>query len=625
VTNPDHPDEGTDPADRATQRFGGEPAPAGEPEVGGEIDDFLLVDKLGEGAFAQVFLAHQKSLHRTVALKISAARSEEAQTLAQLDHPNIVRVFDQRQVPGRGLHLLYMEYVPAGTLEPVIEMVKETPAAQRTGAKLLEIVDAALEKRGEEPPVDSRLRERLADATWPEVVAILGSHLAVALDYAHGQGVLHRDVKPANVLLGASGRAKLADFNISWSSEIGSSAAEYLGGSLPYMSPEQVRAASPFHEGTAEDLDRRSDIYSLGIVLWELLTGHVPLPKPEQGEGWKTLFGDLLASRSAGVPAATISDLPADVPPALREILLACLAPDPADRPATGAQLARRLELCLHRRARELMSPPRAGPARLFLALPLAGFLVIALATNAALSYLNIQYNVKAVVEESEWQDFWHQVEVVNGIGFPIGIAVLVWMIFPVARAARRRRRGEMLEAGERTRLRRRALRMGGTMAAVLLPLWIIGGLVFPIWHHVSVGHPHEGGYFHFTLSNALFGVLAATACFFFINFLTARLVYARLIEPGDLDVQAVAQMERLKKRLGWYFTACTLVPFISILMLTMPFIPLGTMRPVFGALGVMGTAGFAVTYWLIAQIRRDVDALQVVLGPQRGRLGAGL
>ena len=78
----------------------------GELRVGGEIDDFLLVDLLGEGAFAKVFLAHQKSLHRTVALKVSEAESEEAQTLAQLDHPNIVRVFDQRDLPERDLHLL---------------------------------------------------------------------------------------------------------------------------------------------------------------------------------------------------------------------------------------------------------------------------------------------------------------------------------------------------------------------------------------------------------------------------------------------------------------------------------------------------------------------------------------
>lgn len=96
-------DQGQPPPE-ATRAFDSPPAPdSGPPEVGGTLDDFLLVDRLGQGAFATVYLAHQTSMRRTVALKVAETEDAEAQTLAQLDHPNIVRVYDQRDVPSRGV------------------------------------------------------------------------------------------------------------------------------------------------------------------------------------------------------------------------------------------------------------------------------------------------------------------------------------------------------------------------------------------------------------------------------------------------------------------------------------------------------------------------------------------
>src|SRR5207302_406526 len=88
--------------------------------------------------------ARQRSMQRPVALKISSRRSDEPQTLAQLDHPNIVRVYDQREVADRGLRLLYMEYVPGGTLQEVVERVRATPPAARSGALLREVVEQAV-------------------------------------------------------------------------------------------------------------------------------------------------------------------------------------------------------------------------------------------------------------------------------------------------------------------------------------------------------------------------------------------------------------------------------------------------------------------------------------------------
>jgi serine/threonine protein kinase len=583
--------------------------------VGAEVDDFLLVDRLGAGAFAEVFLAHQKSLHRTVALKVSSTRTAEAQTLAQLDHPNIVRVHDQRRVPGTDLHLLYMEYLPAGTLDAVIRRVRAAPPADRDGRLLLAALDEALAGRGLAAPPDSMLRARLATASWPQVVCMLGAQLALALDHAHTQGVLHRDVKPANVLLDATGRAKLADFNISYSArlELGG-AAEHLGGSLPYMSPEQLAACSPFHAGDAESLDGRSDVFGLGVVLWELLTGGSPLAPPEEGASWEETFDELIASRSRGPDAAARATLEKDAPPLLRDVLLDCVAPDPAQRPATGALLARRLELCLDERAQRLLTMERRGWRTWARRLPLLTLLGVGLLPNAFLSALNIRYNLQVVVEKGEWQDFWRQVQIVNGIAFPVGVALLLWWIGPVAAAVRRREGGRVAPPERRAALRRRALRVGDFVAQVVLPLWILGGLVFPVWHHAYVGRPHHGGYFHFTLSNGLFGILAATACFFLLGFLVVRALLPRLVEPGDEDEASALRMGHLDRRAAFYFAACTAVPFVSVIVLSLQ--PSGDdLRGAFTALGVMGMLGFGVSLALAQAMRGDLRALARVLG----------
>ena len=106
----------------------------------------------------------------------------------------------------------------------------------------------------------------------------------------------------------------------------------------------------------------------------------------------------------------------------VRDILIDCLTADLDKRPQSGADLARRFELCLHPRVRELLTPPTGGWQRALVKWPLVGLLVIAIVPNAALSGLNIFYNLKNVVPRGEWTDFERQVQLVNGIAFPIGI-----------------------------------------------------------------------------------------------------------------------------------------------------------------------------------------------------------
>ena len=122
---------------------------------GDRIDDFELLTQLGRGAFAQVFLARQVSMERLVALKISDHKGSEPQTLAQLDHPNIVRVFDQRVAENPTARLLYMEVIPGGTLQEVVKQVRQAEKGDRTGRLLLDAVDQQLGGSGASPPGNS--------------------------------------------------------------------------------------------------------------------------------------------------------------------------------------------------------------------------------------------------------------------------------------------------------------------------------------------------------------------------------------------------------------------------------------------------------------------------------------
>lgn len=372
-------------------------------KVGERLDDFNLLALLGTGAFAHVFLAWQHSLQRLVALKVSAARGTEPQTLAQLDHQHIVRVYDQRLLLERGLCLLYMQHVPGGTLHGVIERIRRVPPKERNGQTVLAVVDEALETRGEASPPDSPTRERMAGLSWPEVVCRLGGQLAAALDHAHRQGVLHRDMKPANVLLTADAVPKLADFNISWCAKVaGATPAAYFGGSLAYMSPEQLEAFNPNHARQPDSLDGRSDLYSLGVLLWELLTGERPFPGEALTGDWPAMLERMTARRQAKPDATALASLPADCPPGLKRILLTCLAPAPEDRFASARELAVQLELCLHPRVQQLIHPRLTGLRRGILRFPLLALLLIGLASNGATAVLNFVYNLQEIVTHLE-------------------------------------------------------------------------------------------------------------------------------------------------------------------------------------------------------------------------------
>jgi len=310
------------------------------PEAGQTIAGFRLVEELGRGAFARVYLAEERHLaDRPVALKVTRTGSREPQTLARLQHTHIVPVYSYRPDPATGLHLLCMPYLGRITLLQILNHPEI--GAARTGADLLNLLDRL-------QPTDLAVAERaasrmaLARRTYAQAIAWWGARMADALQHAHDRQVLHRDVKPSNVLVSGGGLPMLLDFNLAQEPQIDpfEAAPAAVRGTLAYMAPEQLEELA---EGGPNHVDSRTDLYALGLVLFDCLvrgTRSFALPS-------RSITKTEALLRTAELRRACTPRLRAthpDVPPALEAVVRRCLAPDPDGRYASAAQLAADLQ-----------------------------------------------------------------------------------------------------------------------------------------------------------------------------------------------------------------------------------------------------------------------------------------
>ena len=587
--------------------------------------------RLGEGAFASVYLARQRSMQRLVALKVSRDHGTESITLAQLDHPNIVRVFDQRVLTAERLRLMYMQHIPGGTLQDVIQAARATPPPTWNGKTFFSSIDAALAKHGESPQ-DTLSRRKLRTATWAETVCWIGAQLAWALDYAHRRGVLHRDVKPANVLLAADGAPKLADFNVSFSSKLdGATPAAYFGGSLAYMSPEQLEASNPDHDRQPDELDGRSDVYSLAVMLWELLTGTRPFGDEKVAANMAETLKQLAERRRAGVPQAAIAALPRDLPEGLDQILLACLSPNPAERPATGADVARQFELCLQPRARRLMRP-RPGTLRQRMRdYPILVFVIAGIFPHIVFSALNIVINyflvIKRLGDEANWI-FGIQILTVNPIAYTIGIGIGIRLVWPVIKAVRGYSRGHPPDPIALPAIRRRSLMIADQLTWLGFGLWILSAFVFPTWLRAT-GHydpKHGYDYLYFFLSQIICGLIASTQTFFMLAFVAVRGFYPLLVRLDRSDPEEVDRLLRLSRHCYWYFGLAVAAPLVAIVVLG---VTLSNEETIIHwltvGLALIGIVNSALVWKLLQAIQGDIAALAAAVDRERAASQGGI
>ncbi len=574
--------------------------------VGQQIDDFRLLNELGHGAFARVFLAQQVSMQRLVALKVSDQKSLESPVLSQLEHPNIVRVFDERHVGS--MYLMYMQYVSGGSLRDAIDRLAGVFDHERNGLRYLKVISDKLQAKGETSTRETASNS-FATLDWASTVASIGARIADALSHAHGLGVLHRDIKPENILLTSNGQPMLADFNLSFgASVIGASAEDSFGGSFAYMSPEHIRVL--LGDCPAETVNESSDIFSLGIVLYELLVGRRPF---EQGRdlsepNW-TKLNHLLARQNCPSP----SQPPGHADQGLYAFVLQCLAYAPSDRPASASQASRRLQLLSIPRIKLLLSPATNTWFAYWTKHPIVWYLLLGMVPNALMSPLNIWANHRIAIENFDL-DFFHYTEepVVNLIAFPLGLLVAWWFAFPISKAITHRPVEARLDESTRSQAAKRCLKLPAITAVLVLTLWVLSGLVFPWWNQWASGSRVSPiDFLGFFLSQVLHGAIAACLSLVFVCLISLRSFYARLI-PIDANESEQLQLGRLDQQLSWANACLEMTPLFAILTISLSdqFDKL-----VFVALALVGFLGHIVAAFLIPKLRATIESYQLAVG----------
>ncbi len=580
--------------------------------VGEQIDEFVLLNQVGSGSFARVFLARQTSMQRMVALKITTQRTNEPETLAQLEHPSIIRVYDQRFCQREKLWLLYMQFAPGGTLRELVDRVASAKPELRTGKLLLDSVDAALERAGYPPIESDSLRRRLSMASWTETVCRIGVHLAMALDYAHGRGVLHRDIKPANVLLTAECLPKLADFNVSFASKLdGISATAFFGGSLAYMSPEQLEAFNPELESRAEDLDGRSDLFSLAALLWELLFGQRPFRDDAATHHRNRILRELVNERRHRTPQVTDPNVDSATR-RMAEVLIKALNPTRENRPATGIEFATQIWLCQAPKALALLHATDRNWPNLAARFPMFFAMAVALLPNGFAGWLNYLYNhsqvttyAPASLASFEWIAF-----VLNVFYFSLGAGLAYHFVGPVATTIRLTQ-GSHQDASAIRQARNESLRLGSLGSYIGIGLWLSSGILFPLSLQLFAPEIQLNLYIHFLASMTVCGLIAAAYPFFCLTFLVVHVFYPRLIRCAPGNDEDELALKALEGRLSWPLFVAAIVPLASLLMVAV----LGIETPLVSlTLIVSGLLGLVMAYLLYTRIRDDVAVLHTIV-----------
>jgi eukaryotic-like serine/threonine-protein kinase len=317
------------------------------PAVGAEFLGFDLLQELGRGAFAHVYLARQPALgNRLVVAKVAQHGRAEAETLGRLAHRNIVPVYSVSEDPATHMTAVCMPYLGSATLLDILDagFADERPPQR---ARFIGEIASQEAIPLVVPEMYTGADVCLEHGTYVDGIVHLAVQLADALHHTHEAGICHRDLKPSNVLLTPSGCPMLLDFNLSSDVQLEQTV---VGGTLPYMSPEQLRDMTSDEAVQDADADPRADLFSLGVILYEMLTGHLPFGDREPGALPDDAARQLLARQETGCPPLRRAN--PQVNARLARVVQQCLDVRPERRPPSAQALADALR-------RQLATPAR--------------------------------------------------------------------------------------------------------------------------------------------------------------------------------------------------------------------------------------------------------------------------
>ena len=323
------------------------------PGIGESWLGFQLVDVLGRGAFSRVFLARELALgDRYVVVKATRLGRGEARMQGPLQHPHIVPVHSVQHDAKRALTAVCLPFLGRATLGDILDAAPASDVVPRTAA---EILAAVAREQCADDPLPARQAAWNANWTYVDGVACLLEQVAEALVHTHARGVLHQDIKPSNILVTGDGQALLFDFNLATTD---GQKGECVGGTLPYMAPEQLQAV--LDPGSGSTIDCRADLFSLAATFYEILTGQAPFRNLPTHLSQKQAAALILErQRSRALPIRALNP---QVPSELAALLEQCLAVDPHQRVDSAAEFVARMQRC---RRREIHAPGGVWKTRL--------------------------------------------------------------------------------------------------------------------------------------------------------------------------------------------------------------------------------------------------------------------